>query len=303
MNFLFVDRIFDLKPTISTLGIKHITPSDDYLVHKPGQKPSILSCILGEAIGQLCSWNIIKASDFKLRLVGGIVKEVNIYADAYLGESVILENKIDVLDLQNQVTHFSGIARVGDKKILEVKDGLGPLLPVAEFGDSENVKQQLKVLWRPGELPTPCEFQLTEETFSPKLNPYVNYDRIIHWENNVSVVAEKLISQSAPYFADHFPGRPVLPLSFLLECTLQLGYRFIAASDKLIDINQWQVKQVQRIKMMEFVEPGDIVRTTIKVLDKTPTHISLNFIATVENKRVCVAKAFYEKISNRGQDE
>src|SRR5665648_731422 len=98
MNFLFVDKILDLVPGKRTLALKHVTASDDYLYLNSEGRVTLIPCIVGEALGQLCSWNVIKASDFRLRLVGGVVGAVNLLEEVYLGDTILLENTIDALD-------------------------------------------------------------------------------------------------------------------------------------------------------------------------------------------------------------
>lgn len=262
MNFLLVDRILDLQPGKSTLAIKHITASDTYLTQDAHNRTMIISCIIGEALGQLCSWNVIKTSNFERRLIGGVVGEVRMFGDAYLGDTVVLENTIDALDLDNQVVNFHGVAKVGQRKLLEVNNGLGPLLPIADFGNVDDVKKDFQHLYRPGPLPNISEGQVIAEA-TPLQNNHLKFDRILQWEKGQKVVAQKNISRAAPYLTDHFPARPVLPLSLLLESQLQLAYPFIA--ELMGEPYQVCIKPrvVSRIKMGDFVEPGDIVITTM----------------------------------------
>jgi 3-hydroxymyristoyl/3-hydroxydecanoyl-(acyl carrier protein) dehydratase len=292
MNFLFVDKILELVPGQKTIALKHITATDSYLIPDTQNKPSIMSCIIGEALGQLCSWNVIKSSDFRFRLIGGVVGEVKIMQDAYLGDTVVLENYIDVLDLDNQVVSFSGIAKVDDKPILTVENGLGPLLPVADFGSVEIVKKEFANLYRPGAVPLLSEAQHVETSVSYHAH-LIAFDKILAWEKGARVIAQKNISLTAPYFADHFPQKPVLPLSLLMECNMQLGYQFLADMQPDVSAKRFRVTSVRRIKMSDFVQPGDSVTTILTLKECTPTHFVLNFSSKVGDKRVCVAEAEY----------
>lgn len=295
MNFLFVDKILELIPGQKTVALKHITPTDSYLIPDAHNKPSIMSCIIGEALGQLCSWNVIKSSDFSLRLIGGVVGEVKIMQDAYLGDTVILENQIDVLDLENQIVSFSGVARIGDKPILAVENGLGPLLPVADFGCVDTVKKEFANLYRPGPIPALAEAQYMETSVTYNVH-HVAFDKILLWESGQKVIAQKNISLTAPYFADHFPQKPVLPLSLLMECNMQLGYQFLADMHKSSAGTRWRVTSVRRIKMNDFVQPGDIVTTTLNLKECTSIYCVLSFVSKVDDKRVCIAEAEYKMI-------
>jgi 3-hydroxymyristoyl/3-hydroxydecanoyl-(acyl carrier protein) dehydratase len=296
MNFLFVDKILALEPGQSTTAIKNITLSDDYLRLNHQGEGIIIPCILGEAIGQLCSWNVIQSSDFQLRLIGGVVGEVNLRNEAFVGDTVILENTIDHLDLDNQVVSFHGTARVQDTIIIEVKNGLGPLLPIADFNDVQTVKNEYKNIYRPGPVPvyevSPNHKPSIDRSFSLASDRLLNVDKILFKDPKKEWVTLKNLSLTAPYFADHFPKRPVLPLSLLLESNLQLGQQFLA--DMIDETSQMLTPiQVSRIKMSEFVEPGDSVVTKVTLKKHSGDEFVLAFRNEVNEKRVCIAEATY----------
>lgn len=293
MNYLFVDRILSLTSGKQTVALKHITASDTYLYQNHQGKIAIISCILGEAIGQLCSWNVIKSSEFRYRLIGGLVGEVIIHGDAYLGETVLLENNIEALDLDNQVVNFHGKVFAGDRLILEVKNGLGPILPIADFSDPAAVQREFALLYRPGEIPRPQESVLMENNFlTADARKFFAFDKILSWETGKKAIAQKNISLTAPYFLDHFPQKPVLPLTLLLESQFQLGNSFIA--DIIGQTALIKPKKVMRIKMSEFVLPGDSVITHLLLKEHEENLFRLSFRSEVESKRVCSAEVEFE---------
>ena len=53
----------------------------------------------------------------------------------------------------------------------------------------------------------------------------------------ISLIAEKRVTRAAPYFPDHFPNKPVLPMTVLLECKLNLAREFIARAGYALTIN------------------------------------------------------------------
>lgn len=291
MSFLFIDRILALEPGKRALALKHVTANDTYLFKNHNQQIALYSCIIGEAIGQLCSWNIIQSTDYNFRLIGGVVGEVCLYSEPLLGETVILENTIEVLDISNQVCHFHGVGRVGKRVVLELKDGLGPIMPVEQFGDVELVKKEYEVLYRPGEIPTIAPGQLFNQDF-PINTSFLNYDRILAWETGKSVIAQKNISMTAPFFTDHFPHRPVLPVTLMIQSNLLLANAFLM---EMLESGQYlKPIAVRRVKMNDFVFPGAILITHLQVKKHEENQIILSFRTESEGKRVCVCEAEFE---------
>lgn len=293
MNFLFVDRILSLEPGKRTVGLKHITPRDNYLTQGTSGQPVLLTAILGETLGQLCAWNVIHRYDFKLRPVAGVVDQVTIYDEAVVGDTVLLESVIDRLD--EQAVYYHSVATVRGKKIFTIDQALGPMLPMDTFNDPEEVKAQFKLLHRPGEftdLPAP---EMNCHLDTAGLPVQEDYDHLLLWERGVSLVAQKNVSLQAPYFVDHFPRKPVLPMTILLSCKLALAKRFL---DDMLGPQvsaQFKPHQIRRIKMNEFVSPGESVVTTLKLKSQTSEEIRLQFSSVVDGKRVCVAEAIMRK--------
>jgi 3-hydroxymyristoyl/3-hydroxydecanoyl-(acyl carrier protein) dehydratase len=293
MNFLFVDRILAMEPGKKAVALKHVTASDAYLFKTHDDKTALYSCIIGEAIGQLCSWNVIQGTNYGLRLIGGVVGAVIMHSEVLLGETVVLENTIETLDTENNVCHFHGAARVGGRLILELKDGLGPIMGVEKFGDVNIVKKEYEVLYRPGEVPVIPEGQPLEQEVQIN-NAHLNYDRILEWQSGEFVVAQKNISMTAPYFHDHFPHRPVLPVTLMIQSNLILANQFL--SELLKPGQRLQPMQVRRVKMNDFVSPGAIITTKLQLQKREETKLVVVFRSESEGKRVCVCEAEFEVI-------
>lgn len=292
MNFLFVDRILAMDAGKHAVALKHVTASDTYLFKNQQQQIALYSCIIGEALGQLCSWNVIQGTNYDLRLIGGVVGEVILHQDPLLGETVILENRIEKLDVDNKVCHFHGTAHVGDKLILELKDGLGPIMSVAEFGCVETVKKEYQHLYRPGAVPIIAEGQVISKNI-PINTACLDYDHILEWRKGEALVAQKNISMTAPYFQDHFPRRPILPVTLMVQSNLLLAHEFL--SDLIDTATEWlRPVVVRRVKMNDFVPPGSIIITTVQLKKRESKTFTVTFRSESEGKRICVCEAEFE---------
>ena len=230
MRFLFVDKILQLVPGEVIRGIKHVTPDDSYLVQDETGRACFASSLIGETLGQLAAWNVMVANDFKFRPVAGVVASARLFRPAYLGDTLLLESFIDHLD--ESAVQYHSIARVGDETVFTVDGALGPLLPMATFIDDHDVRGQFAEINRPGDWSTPSSSssQNPNSTLwseAHTLATCLRFDRLLASEPGIAMTAEKRISRAAPYFPDHFPNNPVLPMTVLLECKLHLAKIFL----------------------------------------------------------------------------
>ena len=286
MRFLFVDRILQLSPTKFIRGIKHITSDDSYLSYDEQGRLCFIPSLIGEALGQLAAWNVMVSNDFTLRPVAGLASSARLYRPAYVGETLLLESFIDCLD--ETAVQYHSVARVDDEVVFTIDGALGPLLPMEDFIDPTVVRRQFTEIDRPGEWPlaiTPIGDGSTEiETTSNRVSPML-FDRILSSEPGVKLCAEKRVTRAAPYFPDHFPNKPVLPMTVLLECKLNLAREFVARASFA---KQYQVTEMRKVKMNGFVHPGEVVVCTLTVKHHDADELVLNYRSEVDGNRVCV---------------
>lgn len=293
MNFLFVDQILELEAGKRAVGIKQVTAHDAYLYPDHAGVPTLRSCIVGECLGQLCSWVVIKATAGKMRSVGGIVSAVQMLGEARIGDTIKLEIDVDFLD--EQAVNWHGHASVGDKTIFVVESSIGPCLPMTDFNDIDEVNQQLAILDRSGSFPEIPDGRLVSPLSVKYYPELVSYDRIISWETGKEVVAQKNISWLAPYLADHFPKKPVFPISLALESKLQLAFPFLAELYGEQITKEFVPERVYNIKMNDFVMPGSVLITKMTLKQHDQESAIINYRSEVNGKRVCVAEAAFKR--------
>ncbi|TAL59421.1 MAG: hydroxymyristoyl-ACP dehydratase, partial [Legionella sp.] len=226
MRFLFVDRIVEMTPNSWVRGLKHVTRDDPYLTVDAHGRPCFISSLIGETLGQLAAWNVMHHNDFQKRPVAGIVSCARLHRPAYVGETLLLESHIDVVD-EHSVEYHS-IARIGDETVFSIEGAIGPLLPMNDFISSEEIQRQFTEIYRPGDWSTLSQNSQSAQDIlpvgqRPTAAPML-FDRILSCVPGETLTAEKRITRAAPYFPDHFPNKPVLPLTVLLECKLNLAY-------------------------------------------------------------------------------
>lgn len=287
MRFLFVDQILSRDQDNYIAGLKHIT-LDDPLI-----RGEMVPSLIGETIGQLAAWKVMHAQSFERRPVAGVVSEVKIYRPAWAGESLFLEAFIEALD--EVAVQYRGQAWIKDELVFEIVGAIGPMLPMQDFIAHDVVRLQFAQIDRPcvGE---PRAFLQGYESL-PSLktdvtNTHFCFDGVLSLAPGHSCRAFKKISSSAPYLSDHFPHKPVLPLTVLLACCSDLAALFLQASDWS---TRYQLACMQKIKMSEFVEPGDVVETEICIKQQRPGTLILQLRTYVLDKRVCVVDLVFSE--------
>lgn len=87
-------------------------------------------------------------------------------------------------------------------------------------------------------------------------------DRIVGWEPDGVIRGIKNVAMTEDVLEHHFPGRPVMPGSLLLESLVQLaGWLEAAASDFE---NWFLVDRVRRCGFYDFALPGDQVELEVQ---------------------------------------
>ncbi len=284
MRFLFVDRILQLSsPASSIRGMKHITRDDAYLCPDERGRLCFMPAIIGETLGQLTAWAVMAQNEFTQRPVAGIVASAKLHRPAYVGDTLELESWIDALD--DRAVEYHGEVRVNSELVFSLDGALGPMLPMEEFIDVQTVRRQFAEINRPGEWPLPAKQPAVLPSELVKTPLALRFDYYTVNEPGVRLGAVKLITRAAPYFPDHFPHKPVLPLTVLLECKMNLAKEFLNYAG-LQDI--YRVHVLRRIKMSDFVYPGDEVHCMMTVKQQDTDEMILQFRSEVAGKRICV---------------
>jgi 3-hydroxymyristoyl/3-hydroxydecanoyl-(acyl carrier protein) dehydratase len=279
-------------------GVKQVTRSDAYVLPSwnKDNTPVLMSSIIGETLGQLGAWCAMHTYNFTLRPVAGVVSAVHIHGEAKVGDTVLLETTVDALD--ETALEYHSIASVNGTPIFSIESALGPMLPMEDFIDPLEAKRQFEKIYRPDVYENILNIPMTETCLLGKNNqeiikPHVNFDFIIEHIPGERVVAQKSLSLSASYLSDHFPRKPVLPLTILLQAKLQLASAFVI--DAFEDGHEFRPITLRKIKMSGFVQPGDTVVTTLQLKEKTENELVVTYRTEMQGKRVCMAEALFRK--------
>ncbi len=119
----------------------------------------------------------------------------------------------------------------------------------------------------------------------PHRYPMLLIDRVEAIEPDRSIVAIKAVSINEPFFAGHFPGRPIMPGVLIVEAMAQaagvlavesLG---LAGSGKLV-----YFMAIDEAKFRKAVEPGVLLRLEVEFVQKRATVCKFAGRALVDGK-------------------
>ncbi|HYL81377.1 MAG TPA: 3-hydroxyacyl-ACP dehydratase FabZ family protein, partial [Candidatus Acidoferrum sp.] len=116
-------------------------------------------------------------------------------------------------------------------------------------------------------------------------------DRILRLEQGKEAVVLKNVSNSEDFFADHFPGRPVMPGCLILESCDQAARLLLASSSGFRRLPR--LEQIANGKFRYFVQPGDSLQVHVRVLSQNPQGATVRASASVGDRLVAQASLEY----------
>jgi len=268
MAFLFVDRITEIVPGRRARGSFSV----------PRTLRSLSPCLVGEALGQLAAWVAMAKVGFRSRPVAGITGEFRIKQDAAPGAMLDLEVELESCD--SDAILYGGLVRVENRPIVELSRCVGPMLPMEDFDDPEVVRERFELLCGPGAPP---------QHFSGHVAPS---PRVVVIDHNPGkwLRAEMQIPSSAPFFADHFPRRPVFPGTLLIDANVQLAIRL---AGEAVDPSIRMLLRTTRIynaKLRSFLGPGQSLEIDAELLTASRNSAEIALATQVKGQRVSTAR-------------
>lgn len=261
--FSFVDRITDSKAGVRARGCFTV----------PAGLTDFSPCLVAEAVGQLAAWVAMARDDFRRRPVAALAGEGHIAGDATPGE--LLELGVEIEDWEDDAVAYAGWARIGDSPVIDLSRCVGALLPLEDFDDPDATRQRFALL-SGGGVP-PGRFRGVADADVA----------VIEREPGKRLRAALQVPESAPFFADHFPRRPVFPATLLLDTQIRLAVDLVGERRAGM---QMRPQRVADVKMRSFILPGQVVEITAATASETGRAVMVALTAKVAGKRVATAR-------------
>ena len=100
-------------------------------------------------------------------------------------------------------------------------------------------------------------------------------DKIAEVEKDQSITAFFTLKGSEEFLKDHFEGFPVMPGVLLLESLKQASSLMLGGWEKA-ESSDFRLDEVKEMKFGQFVKPGDRLRITARVVQRTGARVFLD---------------------------
>jgi 3-hydroxymyristoyl/3-hydroxydecanoyl-(acyl carrier protein) dehydratase len=271
--FSFVDRISAFEPGVRARGTFAI----------PADIDGFPACLVAEAVGQLAAWTAMARIDFRGRPVAALAHETIFTGGVRPGDTLDLTVEID--DCDDAAVAYHGHAAVAGARVIELRDCLGPMLPVAEFDDPVAMAARLTLLTGAGA--APGRFRGV---------PRMRVRRTAGADPTVAE-GELHVPATAPFFHDHFPRRAVFPATLMLDAQLALAAELLAASGREPASAAAVPTRMTRVKVRAFTPPGAtlLLRAAIRPDDANGNAVTVDLSASADGKAVATARAEFAR--------
>ena len=102
------------------------------------------------------------------------------------------------------------------------------------------------------------------ERILPHREPFLLIDEVLELEPGRRVVARREVRADDPWFAGHFPGRPVMPGVLIVEAMAQTGAVAVLAEEE----NRGKIAffaGIDDCRFKRIVEPGDVLTLACEI--------------------------------------
>ena len=119
---------------------------------------------------------------------------------------------------------------------------------------------------------------------------FILVDRIVSLSPGTEISAVRLIREDEDYFADHFPGFPVVPGVLLTEMMAQTAGKCLDAERR--PRGKAMLAKIVSASFRQWVRPGDEVQLHAKITANDERYATADCLAQVGGRTAAQAKLF-----------
>jgi beta-hydroxyacyl-ACP dehydratase FabZ len=116
----------------------------------------------------------------------------------------------------------------------------------------------------------------------PHRYPMLLVDRVLEFQPRRRLVAIKNVTMNEPFFAGHFPGKPVMPGVLVIEAMAQAGALLLLQEVEERETKLLYFTGIANARFRRPVVPGDQLRLVLDVLRIRSGHCRLSGQALVD---------------------
>ncbi len=116
---------------------------------------------------------------------------------------------------------------------------------------------------------------------------FILIDKVTELDLGKSISGIKCVTSTEDVMHDHFPGKPIMPGSLLVESAAQLSGMLLELSenqDESIPIKRSVLVQIEKMKFHNFSKPGDQLTINANIVSKLPDAAKVNVAINCENE-------------------
>ncbi len=264
--FSFVDRITALERGVRARALFTV----------PAHVTAFPACLVAEAVGQLAAWIAMDQIDFRGRPVAALATETVFHGAVAPGAQ--LELNVDIESCDDDVVAYSGFAKVNGASVIALRHCLGPMLPVPEFDAPEALRERFALL---------CGAGASGGRFGGVAVP-----ELVELSGVAGKSARALLQvpESAPFFADHFPRRPVFPATLLLDTQIRLAMDLARVAIGGAIAAPPTPRRMTHVKMRSFIAPGQTVELAVELAGAEGVARTFRLSAVSDGRLVATAR-------------
>lgn len=264
--FSFVDRITDVSPGASARGTYRIPPG----------VRAFPASLVAEAVGQLAAWTSMAQLDFRRRPVAGLARETRFLRAVRPGDTLALE--ADLESCTDDDVAYAGRASLAGESVIVLEQCLGPMLPTEAFDAPDALRHDFETL---------CADGAPSDRFAGV--PPIALE-VVESTPAVRVKAMLQVPDSAPFFADHFPRKPVFPATLLLDCQIRLALGLAREAMAVAEDSELAATRILDVKIRAFIAPGQLLEISAEKAAADGTRYSAKLSARANGKVVATAR-------------
>lgn len=295
MIFSFVDSITECEPGVSAKGFKHVTANDKFVGRNRHNRWVLIPSMVAEALGQLAAWNIMAAVDFSRRPIAGIAQRIEVHDFVELGET--LELAVSIKHYDDKAVQYHAEAMVGARSVMTITNALGPMVEQADFADADAMRHQFAVLFNPHRPPVDLR---QSASFAPLSPPHAiineSFDSIIDLGSECLSACKK-ITYNAEFLAEHFPRKPVYPMTLLIHAKTQLCIPLLQQYYPGIETGcQYCEVRLSKLKMKDFLAPGDLLMAEAVITSRSEHALTFRITGKRQEQLISTAEIVFDLI-------
>ena len=244
--FSFVDRIHSIQPGVRIRG--------SYAI--PSGIGSFPTSLVAEAVGQLAAWAAMAAVDFKYRPVAGLAGSIEILSRVRPGQALELAAEIETVD--TEAAAYGGTAQADGVPVIRLQHCVGPMIAIEEFDDPQALRGRFALIQGAGAVPG---------AFGGL--PFFAFN-LTDGDPGQTLRATLQVPSAGPFFADHFPRRPVFPGTLLMDANFEVAAALAAQLPAPVNGGSWVLRGVGGVKLRAFTPPGDFLDLEARLHQLSP---------------------------------